>query len=315
MPKEKKSAPSKAQAAAEERVLLPGAEQTAYGQVLPQPIVDEVSTSYLDYAMSVIVQRALPDARDGMKPVHRRILYAMWDRGLRSTAKFTKSAKVVGEVMGNYHPHGDSAIYDSLVRMAQDFSLRYPLVKGQGNFGSVDGDSAAAMRYTEAKLASLADELLADIDENTVDFIPNYDGSTTEPQVLPGKLPNLLLNGSTGIAVGMATSIPPHNLGEIVDAIGHLAANPDCSVDDLLKFVHGPPSQGRRLAGLRRQVLLHGRSLRRDRSRAEVPQLRAHLAGQVAARERLKAITQAGRWAGDRGHHVPLEGKQCQESE
>jgi DNA gyrase subunit A len=240
MAKEKKPATPKVPASAEERVLLPGAEMTPYGQILPQGIVEEVSSSYLDYAMSVIVQRALPDARDGMKPVHRRILYAMWDVGLRSTAKFRKSATVVGEVLGKYHPHGDSAVYEAMVRMAQDFSLRYPLVKGQGNFGSVDGDSAAAMRYTEAKLSGIAEELLLDIDEDTVNFIPNYDGSHQEPQVLPGRLPNLLLNGSTGIAVGMATSIPPHNLSELIDAITHLASHPDCDVDDLLQFVKGP---------------------------------------------------------------------------
>lgn len=220
--------------------LLAGAELTSYGQVLPQPIVQEVQTSYLDYAMSVIVQRALPDARDGMKPVHRRILYAMWDMGLRANAKYRKSATVVGEVLGKYHPHGDVAVYDSMVRLAQDFSMRYKLINGQGNFGSLDGDSAAAMRYTEAKLASLAEELLIDIDENTVNFIPNYDGSQKEPQVLPGRLPNLLLNGSVGIAVGMATSIPPHNLGELIDAIVHLANHPDCEINDLLQFINGP---------------------------------------------------------------------------
>lgn len=220
--------------------LLPGAELTSYGQVLPQPIVEEVQTSYLDYAMSVIVQRALPDARDGMKPVHRRILYAMWDMGLKSSAKFRKSATVVGEVLGKYHPHGDAAVYDSMVRLAQDFAMRYKLINGQGNFGSLDGDSAAAMRYTEAKMASLAEELLTDIDENTIDFIPNYDGSQKEPQVLPGRLPNLLLNGSVGIAVGMATSIPPHNLNELIDAIVHLANHPNCDINDLLEFIKGP---------------------------------------------------------------------------
>ncbi|MBX3069578.1 MAG: DNA gyrase subunit A [Thermomicrobiales bacterium] len=196
--------------------------------------------SYLDYAMSVIVQRALPDARDGLKPVHRRVLFAMWEMGLRSNTRFRKSAGIVGEVMKNYHPHGDSAIYDTLVRMAQDFNLRYPLVDGQGNFGSVDGDGAAAMRYTEAKLTAIADELLLDIDKNTVDFQPNYDSSMEEPMVLPARLPNLLLNGSTGIAVGMATNIPPHNLGELCDAITHLIDNPEATVDDLMKFVPGP---------------------------------------------------------------------------
>lgn len=205
-----------------------------------QVITQEVQQSYLDYAMSVIVSRALPDVRDGMKPVHRRVLYAMWDIGLKANAKFRKSANVVGEVMAKYHPHGDMAIYDTLVRMAQDFSLRYPLVKGQGNFGSMDGDSAAAMRYTEAKLAGIAEEMLFDIDKNTVDFAPNYDGAHLEPRVLPARLPNLLINGTQGIAVGMATNIPPHNLGEVVDATVHLIDNPEATVDDLLEHIKGP---------------------------------------------------------------------------
>lgn len=210
------------------------------GQINPRPITDEVRQSYLDYAMSVIVSRALPDVRDGLKPVHRRILYAMWEMGLKHTAKLRKSAAVVGEVLGKYHPHGDSAVYDSMVRMAQDFSLRYPMVRGQGNFGSLDGDSPAAMRYTEAKLALIAEEMLVDIDKDTVDFIPNYDGVYQEPTVLPSKLPQLLLNGSMGIAVGMATNIPPHNLGELVDAVVHLIDNPEANIDDLMKFVKGP---------------------------------------------------------------------------
>jgi len=210
------------------------------GTVEAQPIVDEMRRSYLDYAMSVIVSRALPDVRDGLKPVHRRILYAMWSIGLRPGAKFRKSATVVGEVLGKYHPHGDSAVYDSMVRMVQDFSLRYPLVKGQGNFGSMDGDNAAAMRYTEAKLAAISEELLADIEKKTVDFIPNFDGSVQEPRVLPARLPNLLLNGSMGIAVGMATNIPPHNLREISAAIVHLIEHPDATVEDLAQFVKGP---------------------------------------------------------------------------
>lgn len=208
--------------------------------VLNQPLVEEMKSSYLDYAMSVIVSRALPDVRDGLKPVHRKILYSMWNLGLRSTAKFKKSATVVGDVLGKYHPHGDVAIYDSLVRMAQDFAMRYRLVNGQGNFGSIDGDSAAAMRYTEAKLMSISDELLTDLDKDTVDFVPNYDGSRTEPVVLPARLPNLLLNGSVGIAVGMATNIPPHNLKEICDGTIHLINNPDANVDDLMEFVKGP---------------------------------------------------------------------------
>ncbi|HTK04537.1 MAG TPA: DNA gyrase subunit A [Candidatus Eisenbacteria bacterium] len=209
-------------------------------KLLPRSITDEVQESYLDYAMSVIIGRALPDARDGLKPVHRRVLYAMWNTGLRSNAKLRKSATVVGEVMGKYHPHGDLAIYDTLVRMAQDFNMRHPLVHGQGNFGSMDGDGAAAMRYTECKLASIADTLLADIDKETVPFVPNYDGSHKEPSVLPAALPNLLLNGTVGIAVGMATNIPPHNLGELCDAIAYLIDNPDATVTDLMQFVKGP---------------------------------------------------------------------------
>ncbi len=209
-------------------------------KIIEQPISEEVQQSYLDYAMSVIVSRALPDVRDGLKPVHRRVLYAMWDIGLRANAKFRKSANVVGEVMAKYHPHGDAAIYDTLVRMAQDFSLRHPLVKGQGNFGSMDGDGAAAMRYTEAKLASIAEEMLFDIDKDTVNFIPNYDGAHKEPTVLPAKLPNLLINGTQGIAVGMATTIPPHNLAEVIDGINYLIDNPDCEVEDLMKFIKGP---------------------------------------------------------------------------
>lgn len=214
--------------------------QTEFGLVLDQSIASEMSSSYLDYAMSVIVSRALPDARDGLKPVHRRILYAMWDIGLKPSAKFRKSATVVGEVLGKYHPHGDSAVYESMVRMAQDFSMRYPLVRGQGNFGSMDGDGAAAMRYTEAKLSAISEEMLFDIDKDTVDFSPNYDGSQKEPQFLPAKLPNLLLNGGMGIAVGMSTNIPPHNLRELILAINHLADNPDATVEDLMEFVKGP---------------------------------------------------------------------------
>lgn len=210
------------------------------GKIEPIQIVDEMKTSYLDYAMSVIVSRALPDVRDGLKPVHRRILFAMWKLGLRHTGKFLKSARVVGDVMGKYHPHGDAAIYDSMVRMAQDFSMRSPLVYGQGNFGSMDGDSAAAMRYTEAKLQAIAEEMLFDIEKETVNFAPNYDGSQKEPTVLPSKLPNLLLNGSMGIAVGMATNIPPHNLGELCDAVVQLIEKPKSSTEELMEFVKGP---------------------------------------------------------------------------
>jgi len=218
----------------------PGEPKAPTGRIEPIQLVDEMKRSYLDYAMSVIVSRALPDVRDGLKPVHRRILYAMWKIGLRHNAKFRKSAHVVGEVMAKYHPHGDAAIYDSLVRMAQDFSMRNPLIDGQGNFGSMDGDSAAAMRYTEAKLQSIAEEMLFDIEKETVDFTPNYDSSTKEPRVLPSKLPNLLLNGSMGIAVGMATNIPPHNLSELCAAAAHLIDDPKATIEELMQFVKGP---------------------------------------------------------------------------
>ncbi len=210
------------------------------GKIESRSITDEVKQSYLDYAMSVIVSRALPDVRDGLKPVHRRILYSMWSTGLRSSAKFRKSATVVGEVLGKYHPHGDTAVYDTMVRMAQDFSLRYPLIWGQGNFGSMDGDGAAAYRYTEAKLSPIAEEMLLDIEKDTVDFIPNFDGVHEEPTVLPAKLPQLLLNGTVGIAVGMATNIPPHNLNELVDGICHLIDHPEATIDDLMQFIKGP---------------------------------------------------------------------------
>src|SRR5690242_13937475 len=188
-------------------------------RILPRLIEDEMRESFLDYSMSVIVQRALPDVRDGLKPVHRRILYAMHELGLVPGRPFKKSATVVGDVLGKYHPHGDKAVYDSIVRMVQDFSLRYPLVDGQGNFGSVDGDSPAAMRYTEVRLARISDNILADLEKNTVDFIPNYDDTAREPSVLPTLLPNLLVNGSSGIAVGMATNIPPHNLTEVINGV------------------------------------------------------------------------------------------------
>jgi DNA gyrase subunit A len=210
------------------------------GDVRAIRIEDEMRVSYLDYAMSVIVARALPDVRDGLKPVHRRILFTMGEMGLSATSSYRKCAAVVGEVMGKYHPHGDSAIYDALVRLAQDFSMRYPLVDGQGNFGSVDGDDAAAMRYTEARLTAIAAELLADIDKETVDFVENYDGTQKQPSVLPAKLPNLLVNGSSGIAVGMATNIPPHHLGEICDATVALIDDPELTSDDLCKYVLGP---------------------------------------------------------------------------
>jgi DNA gyrase subunit A len=208
--------------------------------MITRNISTEMRESFLDYAMSVITDRALPDVRDGLKPVHRRILYAMYEKGLTASAKFRKSAVVVGDVLGNYHPHGDTAVYDSMVKLAQDFTMRYPLVQGQGNFGTVDGDSAAAMRYTEARMARISDELLRDIGKNTVDFRPNYDGTRKEPSVLPTSVPNLLLNGTLGIAVGMASNIPPHNLREVIDATAHLVDNPNATTEDLLNFIKGP---------------------------------------------------------------------------
>ena len=206
----------------------------------PVRIEEEMRTSYLTYAMSVIVSRALPDVRDGLKPVQRRILYAMQEMGLRANTSYRKTARICGEVLGKYHPHGETSVYDALVRMAQPFSMRHMLVTGQGNFGSVDGDPPAAMRYTEARLAPIAEELLADLDLNTVDFLPNFDDSMDEPAVLPARLPHMLLNGATGIAVGMATNIPPHNLSEICDAICYLVDHPECTTERLMSFVLGP---------------------------------------------------------------------------
>ncbi|HEX16674.1 MAG TPA: DNA gyrase subunit A, partial [Deltaproteobacteria bacterium] len=208
--------------------------------VVPVSIEEEMKRSYMEYAMSVIIGRALPDVRDGLKPVQRRILYAMYDMGLGPTKPYRKSARIVGDVLGKYHPHGDAAVYDAMVRMAQDFTLRYPLIDGQGNFGSVDGDPPAAMRYTEARLAPIAMEMLQDIEKDTVDFVPNFDGSLEEPSVLPAKLPNLLVNGASGIAVGMATNIPPHNLREVIEACCALLEDPDLSVEDLMEFIPGP---------------------------------------------------------------------------
>jgi len=214
------------------------------GTVRLVDIDEQMRGAYLDYAMSVIVARALPDARDGLKPVHRRILYAMHDMGIRSGSAYRKSARIVGEVLGKYHPHGDAAVYDAMARMAQDFSMRYPLIDGQGNFGSVDGDSPAAMRYTECRLSAIAAEMLKDVDENTVEFAPNFDGTLKEPLVLPAKLPNLLVNGSSGIAVGMATNIPPHNLNEVVDAvvlmIDRQIEGQDADLRDLMDIIKGP---------------------------------------------------------------------------
>jgi len=245
------------------------------GNIRPILIEEEMSTSYIDYSMSVIAGRALPDARDGLKPVHRRVLFAMRELGNTHNRPYKKSARVVGDVIGKYHPHGDTAVYDTIVRMAQDWAMRAPLVDGQGNFGSRDGDSAAAMRYTEVRMDRHAEELLEDIDKDTVDFGPNYDESLTQPLVLPAKLPNLLLNGSTGIAVGMATNIPPHNLGELVDGILMYIDNPDCSVEDLMQHIKGPdfPTYGVVCGfGPIRQMYQTGRGLIRIRGRANVEQ-------------------------------------------
>lgn len=208
--------------------------------IISRNITTEMKESYLDYAMSVITMRALPDVRDGLKPVHRRILFAMNEIGLHAGAKTRKSAKITGDVTGNYHPHGNVSVYDAMVKMAQDFSYRYPLIIGQGNFGSIDGDNAAAERYTEAKMSRIASEMIRDIDKDTVDFRPNYENTRKEPTVLPAAIPNLLLNGTLGIAVGMATNIPPHNLGEVVDATTHLIDHKEAANDDLLEFVKGP---------------------------------------------------------------------------
>ena len=208
--------------------------------ILNHSLNEEMKTSYINYAMSVIIGRALPDARDGLKPVHRRVLYGMHEGGHTSEKKYSKSARSVGEVMGKYHPHGDQSIYDTMVRMAQDFSLRYPLVDGQGNFGSIDGDPPAAMRYTESRLDKISKHMLEDIEKKIVDFQANFDDSEMEPTVLPAKIPNLLVNGAAGIAVGMATNMPPHNLTEVVDGMVHLVDNPDCTVDDLMEFVKAP---------------------------------------------------------------------------
>ena len=246
------------------------------GRIENLDLADEMRSSYLDYAMSVIVGRALPDVRDGLKPVHRRVLYAMNGLGLQPNRPYVKCSRVVGDTMGLYHPHGDSAIYDTLVRLAQPFASRAPLVDGQGNFGSIDGWPAAAMRYTECRLAPLAMEMLRDLESDTVDFGPNYDGSTTQPLVLPARFPNLLVNGSSGIAVGMATNIPPHNLGETIDATVAMIDNPDVTVEELLEVMPGPdfPTGGeiRGTAGIR-EAYLTGRGRVRVRAKAEVEEL------------------------------------------
>jgi DNA gyrase subunit A len=248
-------------------------DEEAQKRVIFRSIEEEMKTSYIDYAMSVIVGRALPDVRDGLKPVHRRILYAMHESGMTPTKPYKKSARVVGEVLGKYHPHGDLAVYDAMVRMAQNFSLRYMLIDGQGNFGSVDGDSAAAMRYTESRLNKLAGEMLDDIDRNTVDFVPNYDDSLKEPTVLPSRLPNLLINGSSGIAVGMATNMPPHNLGEIVDGIVHVIDNPESDVRDLMNIIKAPDfPTGGIICGINGVVSAYtlGRGLIRVRAKTKI---------------------------------------------
>jgi len=245
------------------------------GKIKNRGVEAEMQDSYLSYAMSVIIGRALPDARDGLKPVHRRILYAMYDMGMRHNTPYKKSARIVGEVLGKYHPHGDTAVYDSMVRMAQDFSIRYPLIDGHGNFGSIDGDSPAAMRYTEARLSEFAEEMLADIDKETVDFIDNFDSSLKEPAILPAKVPNLLVNGSSGIAVGMATNIPPHNIGEIVDGIIAYINNNEISINDLLKHIKGPDfPTGGRIMGMRGIVDAYstGRGIIKVRGRVHIEQ-------------------------------------------
>src|SRR5688572_25242048 len=252
-------------------------EPLGAGRIEPRELEQEMRSSFLDYAMSVIVSRALPDVRDGLKPVHRRVLYGMHDAGMQPNRPYKKCAKIVGDVMGTYHPHGDASIYDTLVRMAQPFSLRYPLVDGQGNFGNLDDDPAAAMRYTECRLTRLATELLRDIDADTVDFKPNYDESRTEPEVLPSRFPNLLVNGSAGIAVGMATNIPPHNLREVVGALVAMIDDPTIDSERLARHVKGPdfPTGGIVVGrnGIR-EAYRSGRGRIVMRARAHVEELR-----------------------------------------
>ena len=230
---------------------VPESQETRPGAILTYDLADQMKRSYIDYARSVIVSRALPDARDGLKPVHRRILYSMWDMGIRYNSANKKCARIVGDVLGKYHPHGDASVYDALVRLAQDFSLRYPVVFPQGNFGSIDGDPPAAMRYTEAKMAKIGEEMMADIGKETVDFMSNYDESLTEPVVLPAAFPFMVCNGSSGIAVGMATNMAPHNLNEVVEAICSIIDNPEISIPELAEIIKGPdfPSAG----------IIHGR--------------------------------------------------------
>ncbi|MBI2936127.1 MAG: DNA topoisomerase 4 subunit A, partial [Chloroflexi bacterium] len=261
------------------------------GNVRPVRIEEELKSSYLDYAMSVIVARALPDVRDGLKPVQRRILYAMDELGMRPNTAYKKSARLVGEVLGKFHPHGDAPVYEAMVRLAQTFTMRYPLIDGQGNFGSIDDDPPAAMRYTEARMAPIALELLANIEQETVDFTPNFDGSLHEPLVLPARLPNLLVNGSSGIAVGMATSILPHNLSEVCDAVIHLIDHPDAEISALLSFIQGPdfPTGGILMTGPGRHTLWEayekgqGRAL--VRARAEVQEIKRSGRSQIVVTE------------------------------
>ena len=241
--------------------------------IIQRDIENEMRTAYIDYAMSVIVSRALPDVRDGLKPVHRRILYGLHEQGMTPDKSYKKSARIVGDVMGKYHPHGDSSIYEAMVRMAQDFSYRYPLIDGQGNFGSMDGDGAAAMRYTEARMSKITLEMLRDLNKNTIDFIDNYDGNEREPSVLPSRFPNLLVNGASGIAVGMATNIPPHNLTEVINGVLSLSYNPDITISELMEDVQGPDFPTGALilgkSGIRR-AFETGRGSVIMRSRAEI---------------------------------------------
>ena len=246
-------------------------------RIQPVDIVDEMKTAYLDYSMSVIVSRALPDVRDGLKPVHRRIMFGMSELNLTHQRAPKKCARIVGEVLGKFHPHGDTAVYHALVRMAQTFSMRYPLIQGQGNFGSIDGDSAAAMRYTEARMAKISKELLSDIEKETVDFAPNFDESLTEPTVLPTTVPFLLVNGSSGIAVGMATNIPPHNMAEVINGAIHQIDNPECTVEDLMQFVRGPdfPTAGI-IMGMNniKQAYETGKGVIRIRGKADIDEMK-----------------------------------------
>ena len=253
--------------------------ETGTGKVLPVYIEEEMQKSYIDYAMSVIVQRALPDVRDGLKPVHRRILYAMQEAGMASNKPYKKSARIVGEVLGKYHPHGDTSVYDAIVRLAQNFSTRYLMVDGHGNFGSVDGDSAAAMRYTEARLNKLGEAMMDDLYKETVDFEPNFDNTLVEPKVMPTRIPNLLVNGASGIAVGMATNMPPHNLSEVIDACDAYIDNPEITVEELMEFVKAPdfPTGGYiyGVSGVR-EAYLTGRGRVVMRARAEIESGQAH---------------------------------------